>query len=186
MEIIFVYLVFGAITAAIANSKGRNTVAWFFLGAFLFIIALIILLCLPNLKEQQAKEERLEQENRRIREQVRQEQMRLDAFRRQTNSRLDRHDHALEIDTSPRAESPLGIDDSFYQPPALPGSSVEDVRPVWFYVKADNRCGPVSLSALRALYAGGEVDVDTLFWTSGMGDWLPGRSLPKLQKILRV
>lgn len=177
-------LVFGGIVAAIASSKGRNPVGWFFIGAFFFCIAIIIILVLPNLKEQQAKEQRLEEENRRIREQVRQEQMRLEAFRQQTNNRLDRHDQVLQIDTAPRMESPLGLGGAAGMPPALPNGAQDDQRPIWFYVKGANRCGPVSLGAMRALFAGGEVNADSLFWRAGLSEWQPGRNVPEIRSLL--
>jgi hypothetical protein len=184
MEVLLIYMVFGGIAAAIASSKGRSPVAWFFIGTLFSCIAIIILLCLPNLKEIKAKEERLEEENRRIREQVRQEQMRLEAFRQQTNHRLDRHDQVLQIDTAPRADSPLGLGVAAGMPPALPGGGQDDQRPVWFYVKGPNRCGPVSLGALRALFAGGEVNAESLFWRSGMTEWQAGRSVPEIRTLL--
>ena len=120
-----------------------------------------------------------------IREQVRQEQMRLEAFRQQTNSRLDRHDQVLQIDTAPRMESPLGLGGVAGTPPALPNGAQDDQRPIWFYVKGDNRCGPVSLGALRALLAGGEVNADSLFWRSGMSEWQPGRNVPEIRALFR-
>ncbi len=184
MEMLLVYLAFGGITAAIASSKGRNPVAWFFIGVLFACIAIIILLCLPNLKEMKAKEERLEEENRRIREQVRQEQTRLEAFRQQTNSRLDRHDQVLQLDTAPKADSPLGLGANPGVPPSLPNVGQDDQRPVWFYVKGADRCGPVSLSALRALVAGGEINADTLYWRNGLPDWQPGRNVSELRAIL--
>ncbi len=184
MEVLLIYLAFGGVAAAIASSKGRNPVAWFFIGTFFSCIAIIILLCLPNLKEMKAKEERLEEENRRIREQVRQEQMRLEAFRQQTNLRLQQHDQALQLDTSPRADSPLGLGGNPGVPPSLPDAGQDGQRPVWFYVKGADRCGPVSLSALRALVAGGEINSDTLYWRNGLPDWQPGRNISELRAIL--
>ena len=184
MEMLFFGLVFGAIVAAIASSKGRTPVGWFFFGFFFGCLAIILVLVLPNLKEQQAKEQRLEEENRRIREQVRQEQMRLEAFRQQTNNRLDRHDQVLQIDTAPRMESPLGLGGAAGMPPALPNQAQDDQRPIWFYVKDTNRCGPVSLGALRALLAGGEVNADSLFWRAGMSEWQAGRNVPEIRSLL--
>ena len=157
---------------------------WFFFGFFFGCLAIILVLVLPNLKEQQAKEQRLEEENRRIREQVRQEQMRLEAFRQQTNSRLDRHDQVLQIDTAPRMDNPLGLGGAAGMPPALPNQAQDDQRPIWFYVKDTNRCGPVSLGALRALLAGGEVNADSLVWRAGMSEWQPGRNVPEIRSLL--
>ena len=123
MELLIVYLVFGGICAAVANSKGRNAVAWFFIGMIFSCFAIVLLLCLPNLKEQKEKERRLEEENRRIREQVRQEQMKLETFRQVTDVRLNYHDKALGVSTAPTAASPLGIGGRSSVesgPPALP------------------------------------------------------------------
>ncbi len=178
------WLVMGAITAAIASSKGRNTVAWFLLGALFSLFAIILVLVLPNLKEIKAKEERLEEENRRMREQVRQEQMRLEAFRQQTNLRLERHDQALQLDTSPRADSPFGLGSAPDIPPSLANAGQGAQALVWFYAKGDERCGPVSLSALRGLVAGGEINAETLFWRNGLPDWQPGRNISEIQTIL--
>jgi hypothetical protein len=184
MEVLLIYLAFGGVAAAIASSKGRSPLGWFFIGVLFSCIAIIILLCLPNLKEIKAKEERLEEENRRIREQVRQEQMRLEAFRQQTNLRLQRHDQALQMDTSPRADSPLGLGADPGLPPSLPNAGQDEHHPVWFYAKGADRCGPVSLSALRALVAGGEVSGDSLFWRNGLVEWQPGRNIAELRIIL--
>ncbi len=183
MEMLLIYLVSGGITAAIASSKGRNALGWFFLGFFFSCFAIIILLVLPNLKEIKAKEERLEEENRRIREQVRQEQMRLEAFRQQTNLRLERHDQALQLDTSPRADAPLGLGSGLGVPPSLPDSA-DGQLPVWFYAIGANRCGPVTLGAVRALFVGGEVNPDTLFWRSGMHDWQAGKNVPEIRNLI--
>lgn len=185
METLVLMLVFGGIVAAIASSKGRNPVGWFFLGAFFFCLAIILVLVLPNLKEQQAKEARLEEENRRIREQVRQEQMRLEVFREQTNSRLQQHDQALRIDTAPRADSAFGLGGAVGSPPALPNQGQSDQLPVWFYVKGANRYGPVSLDALRSLFDIGELNADSLFWRTGMAEWQPGRNIPEVMPFLR-
>ncbi len=184
MELLLIYMVVGGITAAIASSKGRNPVGWFFLGFFFSCIAIILVLVLPNLKEIKAKEERLEEENRRIREQVRQEQMRLEAFREQTNLRLERHDQVLQINTAPRADAPLGLGAGAAVPPSLPGNAPDNQLPVWFYVKGSNRCGPVSLGAVRALFTGGEVNAESLFWRTGMHEWQAGKNIPEIRNLL--
>lgn len=184
MEFLIIYLVFGGICAALADSKGRSAVGWFFIGVFFSCFALIILLVLPNLKEQKAKEDRLEEENRRIREQVRQEQLRLESFRQQTNTRLERHDQVLQINTNPNMQSPIGLGNVAGSPPALPNGSQDDQRPIWFYVKGSNRCGPLSIGAVRALLAGGEVNAESLFWRTGMPEWTAGRNVPEIRSLL--
>jgi len=92
-------LVFGGICAAIANSKGRSPIAWFFVGIFAGCIGLIIILCLSNENERMAQLEAQNVQNRRLQEQLRQEQMKSESLRQHTLSRLDRHDDVLGIDT---------------------------------------------------------------------------------------
>ena len=46
-------LIFAAISAAVAASKGRTVIGWFFLGLFLGLIGVIIIAVLPNLKKRQ-------------------------------------------------------------------------------------------------------------------------------------
>lgn len=52
MEIIVLALILGFIPAAVAQSKGRNFVAWYVYGVLLWIVAIIHILVLPpNTKE---------------------------------------------------------------------------------------------------------------------------------------
>lgn len=112
---LIVMFVFGAIAAAIANSKGRSAVGWFFAGFFLTLIGVIIAAVMPNLKEQRLKEEAMERENRRLREQLMQEQIKSEAFRQHAAARLDAHDVHLGVDTRavvtalPSPENPAAL-----------------------------------------------------------------------------
>jgi type II secretory pathway pseudopilin PulG len=109
MEFLVIHLIFAlicaSIMACIASSKGRSVIGWFFGGffmgilGFLGIIGIIIVAVLPNLKEQRFKEEALERENRRLREQLMQEQIKTEAFRQHAAARLDAHDAHLGVDT---------------------------------------------------------------------------------------
>jgi type II secretory pathway pseudopilin PulG len=92
-------IIFGAIASAIASSKGRTPIGWFFGGFFIGLIGIIIVAVLPNLKEQKYKEEAIERENRRLREQLMQEQIKTEAFRQHAAARLDAHDVHLGVDT---------------------------------------------------------------------------------------
>ncbi len=56
MIIVIIGLIFGGIGAAIANSKGRNPWGWFALCFLFSLIALIVLLFLPNLKKKELAE----------------------------------------------------------------------------------------------------------------------------------
>lgn len=96
---------FATLGVVIARTKGRNAVGWgvgmFFsaIHPLFWIPALIVLCCLSNLKTERAKEQRIERENRRLREQLRQEQIKTESFRQHTAARLDAHDGELGIDT---------------------------------------------------------------------------------------
>lgn len=94
-----ILLIFGIICAAIANSKGRSAIAWFFIGFFFHIFGLVILLVVGNLKDARQKEMEMENEQRRLREQLRQERIKNDQFRKHAQGRLDTHDDALGLET---------------------------------------------------------------------------------------
>jgi len=146
---LLVCLVFGGGTAAIAHSKGRNPVGWFFVGFIITCIGLIIILCLSNLNEEEARFAAQEAQNRRLKEQLRQEQMKLEALRQHTTARLDQHDQELGVDTrtfgaalpgSPDTQRPSLPDLSGEQPDASANAYSEE----WYYLAEDEQRGPVS------------------------------------------
>lgn len=96
---LIILLVFGVITAMIANNKGRSAVGWFFVGFFLGLIGLIIVCVVSDLKQQALRETRLRAENRRLRERMRKDRAVSDQRYRQVNRRLKAHDSVMEIDT---------------------------------------------------------------------------------------
>jgi hypothetical protein len=111
-------IICGAIAAAIASHKGRSAVGWFFGGFFIVIIGIIIVACLPNLNETRRRDQYVQQENRRLREQLMQEQIKNEAFRRHTAARLDSHDNQLGVDTR-SIVSALPAADGTYSTPQL-------------------------------------------------------------------
>ena len=100
--------IFGGVCAAIASSKGRSVIGWFFGGFFLGIIGIVIVAVLPNLAEQRRKEQAIERENRRLREQLVQEQIKTEAFRQHASARLDAHDGSLGIDIRSASQALAG------------------------------------------------------------------------------
>jgi hypothetical protein len=176
-------LVFGGITSAIAASKGRNAVGWFFLGFFFACISLIIILCLSNVKEEEARWSANEIEQRRLREQLRQEQLKNEALRQHTAARLDLHDKELGIDT--RQASP-GISVGSIPPrkllvgdaPAAPpqGLSAEN----WYVNETEGQGGPYTFALLQARARQGTLSADTLVWVEGMEDWQPSGTISNL------
>ena len=115
--VVIFWCICGGICSAIAASKGRNPVGWFFAGLMPYFTGIILIACLPNLKEKKAREEALDRENRRLREQLYQEQMKAETFRQHTIERLDVHDVHLGVDTrstsnrlgGPQADAPLNL-----------------------------------------------------------------------------
>jgi TM2 domain-containing membrane protein YozV len=44
---------------------------------------------------------------------------------------------------------------------------------MWYYQQGSNRMGPVDEATIRGLLASGQITIDTLVWTTGMGSWIP-------------
>jgi predicted Zn finger-like uncharacterized protein len=97
--VLLILIILGVLCAAVAHSKGRNVIGWFFIGFFLGLIGLILVLVVSNLKEAKEKEAHLEMEQRRLREQLRQERLKTEQFHKYARVRLDTHDQELNIDT---------------------------------------------------------------------------------------
>lgn len=180
---LLINLVFGAITAAIANSKGRNVVGWFFLGFFFACIALIIILCISNLKEEAAKWSSNEIEQRRLREQLRQEQLKNEALRQHTVARLDLHDEKLGIDTRSAAPglslggptlriSPLRAAPAV-PPPGYPAQN-------WYTNEDGEQQGPYTFALLNTRARQGTLSSETLVWAEGLEEWQPAGTIPNL------
>ena len=157
-------LVMAVITAIIANSRGRSAVGWFFVGFLAGCIGLILVLVLPDVKQQEAQMRRQEQENRRLREQLAKERQVADQRQGHVERRLGAHDQALGVDTS--------------SPDALPPASAPPPLPLtdgatWFYARGQERLGPVTADTIRHLMHAKAIARDTLVWRDGMTDWTP-------------
>jgi hypothetical protein len=170
---LFVQGALGAICASIANSRGRNPVGWFFVGFFFGCLPIIILLVLPNPKEEEKKFERLQQENRRLRESLQKDRMVADDRHGAVEGRLTAHDRALGLDTTP-----IGRAEDAGEPPALePAASAGEQ---WFYAVDGERFGPVARAELGAALGEGKLDRETLLWRKGMDAWQRLAELPEL------
>lgn len=190
MELMLVFgLVWGGVCAAIASSKGRTPVGWFFAGFAIGLIGLIIILCMSNLKEEEAERRRHQQERRRLQEQVRQERLKGESFRRHTYDRLDAHDRVLGVNTREPAHLSGGAG-GVGPPQELPtragaGEARSSATAEWFYESRGTTQGPVSRAELEDLIVDGRVSRNTLVWTEGMGDWLAAGSLRDLAAAFR-
>jgi uncharacterized membrane protein YeaQ/YmgE (transglycosylase-associated protein family) len=199
---LIVGLICGLICVAIASSKGRNAVGWFFVGFLVGVIGLIICACMSNLNEEKARFAKIEQDRRRLREQLRQEQLKGEAFRLHAAQRLDAHDRSLGVDT--RQTTGL-LGGPTEQPKFLPGSPEEALAlsqpgttladpgaapiadptsaappaesPIWFYENAGKTFGPIPGSQILAMIRQGAIKNHTLLWRQGFDDWAPAHQV---------
>ena len=181
---LIVRLVFGGITAAIAASKGRNTVGWFFGGFFLACIGTIIVLCLSNLKEEAAKWSAQEVEQRRLREQLRQEQLKNEALRQHSLARLDMHDQKLGIDTRKTAPAlnpaPSQTNMGHLSTGNEPGPPENLPEEGWYISESGQQQGPYHWALLHRRASQGTLKPEALVWVEGFQDWKPARDIPTL------
>jgi GYF domain 2 len=172
-----VMVICAAITGTIAHFKGRNVLGWTLLG-LLGLIPLIIVACLPNVKEQQERDAYQAEENRRLREQLRQERIKGEAFRQHAAARLDAHDQHLGIDTRTMGPT-LGagatageLGAGTASDPGLSGGpNLTDPR--WYYGQQGRTIGPVKALEIAGLIRQQIITRDTLLWSEDMADWLP-------------
>lgn len=207
-------VIIGGITSAIANSKGRSAVGWFFGGFFLDLIGLIIVAVLPNLTEQREKEEQIDLENRRLREQLQQERMKNEAFRMHAQTRLDVHDNHLGVDTrgatalpgggaEPRllADGSYELEPDDYLAPARQAGEQQlaasggaggagAVQPAatharqWHYESNGQDVGPVTEQQFIELMRRGQINRHTLVWTEELRDWREAGQVRALTRYL--
>lgn len=180
---LIIMAVFGGITATVASSKGRNAVGWFFIGFFFGCIGLIIILCLSNLREEQARWDAQAVEQRRLREQLRQEQLKNETFRQHTAARLDVHDRTLGIDTRQSAPAlPAAAPASPAFIPSAGPPTPPDGLPAsnWFTNEGGSQQGPYTFALLHKRARQGSLPPDTLLWAEGMKEWRPARTISNL------
>ena len=180
---LMIMAIFGGITAAIASSKGRNVAGWFFIGFFFGCIGLIIILCLSNLREEQARWDAQAVEQRRLREQLRQEQLKNETFRQHTAARLDVHDRTLGIDTRQSAPAlPAATPSSpAFIPSAGPPTPPDGLSAAnWFTNEGGSQQGPYTYALLHKRARQGSLPPDTLVWAEGMKEWQPARTISNL------
>ena len=170
-------VILGAITGTVAHFKGRNVLGWSALGfvcglsGLLGIVPVIVIACMPNVKEQAARDAHVAEENRRLREQLRQERIKSESFRQHAAARLDAHDQHLGLDT--RALEPgLGAGTQAAQldsGPANPGEAPDTPR--WYYGLRGQTIGPVKASEIMTLIRDLVVTRQTLVWCEDLADW---------------
>jgi len=163
-------LLFAVICAVIAAGRGRSAVGWFFIGLIISCFGLILVLVLPDLKQQDERERRVSLENRRLREQLNKERQVSDQRHGHVERRLGAHDEALGLDTSKPPE---------LQHTATPAQLTDGDQ--WFYARDGERQGPVTMQTMRHLLQAEAINGDSLVWSEGMHDWAPLSSLEQFR-----
>lgn len=187
MELL-VLVVFGAIVAAIAHSRGRSPIGWFFIGFVAPCIGLILVLVLPDLNLEEERRAQLATENQRLKEQIRKERQVADQRHAETIGRLGAHDAVLGLDTSDmKGELPPELPASRGPEPEPDAPPAIDPESRWHYAVSDEDGteGPVAFSDIVALWGTGTLDGSSLLWTKGMDDWLKIEDLPDVERELR-
>ena len=174
-----IYGTFGIVCAVLAPGRGRSPLAWFFIGSVATCVGILLILLLPNLKVEQEKARRREEETRRMREQLKKDRRVADERHDEHRQRIGAHDRALGIDTEPAPAAPA-LTEGAPPPPAATdavaaaeSSAAETELASWYYAHGGQRHGPVPATVLRSLLAERIVDERTLVWRSGLTDWAP-------------
>ena len=176
--ICIISIICAVICGVVANSKGRNVIAWTLLGLVFGLIPLIIVACLPNLTDQAARDSYVDEENRRLREQLRQERIKSESFRQHAIARLDAHDQHLGLNT--RAMGPtLGsgqpaagqLGDGTYDLAGQAPAAIAEAQ--WYYGRQGKTAGPVKANEIAELIRLQIVTRETLLWSESMSDWRP-------------
>lgn len=190
---LFVSLICGAIAAAIASSKGRHGVGWFFIGFFFGLIGIIIALVLSDLKQEKRRFDEITADRRRLKEQLRQERLKSESFRRYATQRIDSHDRVLGVDTKSAVSLGVGGAPPLPPLPRVDGFELEpddadvgeDVpvseapaEPTWHYERDGTPHGPVPASEVRSLLRSGALSPRSLLWNESLDSWTPARDLP--------
>jgi hypothetical protein len=188
MGIIFL-LIMGGVCALIASNKGRSGVGWFFAGFFLHVIALVIICCLSNLKEEQVYRQRVADENRRLREQLRQEKIKSETFRDYTSQRLDAHDQHLGLDTrtlggAGQAAPAIAGDSAADGSGPVPLAPVDAPAARWYYEIKGETFGPTTETNIRSMLSGGRLAASSLVWADHLSAWQMAGSTPEFHTAL--
>ena len=200
--VFIIWLVCGGISAAIASSKGRSAVGWFFGGVFLGLIGIIIIACLSNLNEERNRRNYVDWQQRRTQEQIYQEQVKNQAFQQYTASRLDQHDQHLGLNTRPANQNlTYGGDGNQnflpnqgqvvaggYQQQAQPPAQIPQAQPqaatpgsTWHVIASNNQqLGPLSAQQIMSLINEKRLTRSSLAFSQQRNTWCPISEIQEL------
>lgn len=200
MEPIVIFAICGVSAAIVAGYKGRSIVGWFIGGFALQIVGVVIVACLPNLKEERAYRESAELERQRLREQLRQERLKNEAYRRYSSQRLDTHDDALGVDTRSQGqledegapwllppETPAIPQNVMPLEPALAGDGAAgDDDKLWYFEEGGQTQGPLPEGQIHRLIREQRINARTLLWAEGLRFWTLAKDIAAFRPEVRT
>ena len=141
----------GVACAAVAKSNGRNPLGWFVVGALTFGLGLIALLILPDIKKQDAMQQRLDDEASRVQ----------DALDKARAIAYARHPDSLkETGGVVDGEAVVSELHTPYQ------------NSNWFHGGEGVCIGPMPFETLHLTWLAESIDGQTLVWRKGMEVWV--------------
>lgn len=174
---LIIALIFGIVCAVIAHAKGRSAVGWFFIGFLLSLIGFILVLVVSDKEAEKRKQDALQREQRRLREQLKQERMKNRAFQQHTQARLDAHDGALQMNTrevGPKEEKVPLIGEKetrAFETADLADGAQQNLEAGWYVNQDGQNRGPMSRTDLCRLHSYNEVDGDSQVWHPALENW---------------
>jgi|GEM_PF-1739598 len=186
-------LIFGVIAAIVcgivASMKGRSVLGWAIFGFFFGIIAIIVVLIVSDLNQEQERWQRVNDDNRRLREQLQQHGMRTDEQHEMLGARLDVYDKRLGVDSraiaaldqTSRQRALADISSEADDPASADFPPLDEhERVVWFYRREGRELGPVAAAVIDDLIAAGVIKRETLLRsTTTSNQWCDAWTLPE-------
>lgn len=184
-------IIFGIICAIVADSRGRSPLGWAIIGYFLPCLGLFILLVIPDLQVMERRDQQLNQENRRLREQIRRDRALADSRHSETLRRIDLHDEYLQVDTATPPALPMSMQDPYIEEDSdceLSEESYKFLDVVWWYADQEGtlQMGPTSFDTLKRLWHSGTIRPDTLVWCELLEDWFEVKDVCELREQLNA
>ncbi|MFT5689522.1 MAG: hypothetical protein ACI8PQ_002368 [Planctomycetota bacterium] len=184
-------LLFGIVAGAIASSKGRSFVGWFFAGLFFSVFGVIGAAVVSNRDNEKKHFQASTARSRRHNERQRHDRSVNDRRFDDIEQRLTAHDVGLGLDTTPGSQAARV--EGGNRPPELSGDGPGKraahgvgADRTWYWSNDSMNRATASPDQLRGLFQNGRISDETLLWTEGMQDWCTLADLPELGEVLRV
>lgn len=146
----------GAICAALAKSRGRNPIGWFVAGGLTFGAGIVAVLVLPDVKKQQAMQQRLDDEANRVQE----------GLERERRVAFARHPDNLSAGTGAEASNATAAESEDSE------LHMHYQDSDWFHDNQGECLGPMPFETLHLTWLSESIDGQTMVWRKGMDVWV--------------